>query len=636
MAISVISNDPFHLKKLNQLLANRFAYVGVHFCKNLTDLENVISKNTIKVFIICDDILESKDQATYFDFIQSSTSNSKREIIAFSKSGINFQKYIITKCSFLFNEEEISKFYSTIMKSLSKHDQNKPEYLDGFTGDQLNSSPKAMHQQILDTMPMNIFWKDINSVIQGVNLQLLKLVGFDNPGDMIGKTDYDMPWTKEESDFYVEYDRRVMESGESELAILEPQQHLDGVTRWLETNKIPIKDENGKVVGILGAFLDATEKVKLQEENIKKEKLNVLAQIAGGVAHDINNSLAVIMGLAGIAINENKEAPLDQKFTENILRKIEKATMKANLVSKQLMAFTNEEHTFMSIVDMDEFLSSNIPMLELALYMKITVELNISSSIIVFDSSMLYQVFNNLIANAAQANPQMAKFEVKVKNIEIHQDHKSELPPGNYLQIECIDYAGGIKPSILENIFQPYFTTKSGGTGLGLASCKNILEMHDGQITVKSEERIGTTFTMLIPEATEEKVKKYIQFTKDLIKGEGTILYIEDNTSLAQINIDLMSAIGYTIEHFLCAEDLLENTKILESAFAIVTDFKLGAGKMNGLELLKKVRIHNQNLPVILLSSYIDEVGAIEKFDYGLEKPLNIQRLSQVFTRFNN
>ncbi|MFK8183128.1 MAG: PAS domain-containing protein [Phormidesmis sp.] len=183
---------------------------------------------------------------------------------------------------------------------------------------------KQLLQLVMDTLPEAIFWKDRNSVYLGCNRNFADDAGLANPQDIIGKTDYDMPWEKEESDFFRECDRKVMLANQAEIGIVEPQLQADGTQAWLETNKAPLHNSEGNVIGILGTYQNITGRkqaeIALQEMNqklarqtieltaalqqlqqsqlhlVQQEKMSALGNLVAGIAHEINNPIGFLSG----------------------------------------------------------------------------------------------------------------------------------------------------------------------------------------------------------------------------------------------------------------------------------------------------------------------------------------------------
>lgn len=633
MGITLLTNDKFENERLNALLKDRFSYIGFHTCSESKSFASLLEIYPIDIILFGADIEDRDELNTILKSLVESNQKCTPKVIFLSQDpsqtkdlveSLN-QEHIKETFHSLIEKNDETRIIATLMKLLSSIDTEKK--LKAKIDDKPVQSG-SMQQQVLDSMPMKYFWKDRHSVYVGCNLPFAKLAGLNSPEEIVGLCDYDLSWSRDESDFFVSYDRKIMETGNSEIGLVEPISGPDGVEHWIETSKIPFRNDDGEIEGVIGAFIDVSEKIKLQQENIKKEKLNVLAQVAGGIAHDINNCLTIVLGFTDIALKGRIE---ESEFMKTFQR-IDTAGKKAIEIGKKLMAFTKEDHTFMSILDIKEFFDLNIPILHAGLGMDIDLEITNNPSKVIFDSSMLYQVVSNLITNASQADSKEKRFEIKLSQVNLDETNNDFGACGEYVIVECKDFAGGMKDTVLENIFQPYFTTKSGGNGLGLASCKKIMEAQNGYLIAKTQLGEGSVFSLYIPVATKENSKKYIQFSKDLIKGEGLVLFLEDDSNLALVNIDLISETGHDVKYYPSVEELLLDERAIQRACAVVTDFKFDEGMYNGLDLLNLVKSKRSDLPIILLSSYIDKVGAIEQFDYGLQKPLEIQKLSQVLS----
>jgi two-component system, NtrC family, sensor kinase len=289
------------------------------------------------------------------------------------------------------------------------------------------SDTESVNQQLLrlvmDTLPEHIFWKDRHSVFLGCNQKLADVAGVATPADIVGKTDYDLAWKREEADFFRQCDRRVMESGIPELGIIEPQQQADGKQAWLETNKIPLRDAAGNVIGIMGSFQDITPRYEAelalkqlnealeervsartaelqqtlealqtaQTQMIQAEKMSSLGQLVAGVAHEINNPINFIYGnlphvqnyaqqlVEGIQYYQQADrtpcndpatpaSPIDLDFIQTdlpkILRSMEAGTNRVREIVLSLRNFSRLDEAESKTVDLHEGIDSTILMLQ--------------------------------------------------------------------------------------------------------------------------------------------------------------------------------------------------------------------------------------------------------------------------------
>ena len=237
-----------------------------------------------------------------------------------------------------------------------------------------------MLQHIIDYIPQTTFWKDINSVYMGCNKAFADKAGLENPEDIIGKTDFDLPWTEEEIASYRKIDRRVMDTNKPELLIAETQLRADGIHTYIETNKIPLHDDKGNVTGILGTYEDVTEKKKMRELMIQNEKMLSVGGLAAGMAHEINNPLAGIIQTsevlktrlsdmklpANIKAAEDAGISLDDlakymsiRSVPNMLIAIQDSGKRISNIVNNMLSFARKSDSSYSTCDLNEIFEKN-------------------------------------------------------------------------------------------------------------------------------------------------------------------------------------------------------------------------------------------------------------------------------------
>ena len=383
--------------------------------------------------------------------------------------------------------------------------------------EQALSQQKELLVNIMSTVPHFIFWKDRNSVFLGCNENLARVAGLEKPEDIVGKTDYDMPWKKEEADFFVQCDREVMEKGEPILDIEEPQLQADGKEAVLLTSKVPLKDPEGNVIGILGIYADITE-IKNNEKLLKKiaadlekrnqelqeaqaqilqtEKMAAVGQLSAGIAHEIKNPLSTI--LLSVDSIEMRVDDKDDKVASRI-RMIREAAQRADKVIKELLNFSRSQNEGTETIDLHEVLNNSV---SLAMNGAKLDNIDISTefkahpdSIINANTVLMQQVALNLLNNAIDATGSGGKIVVKTRN-----ESSSSSSPEKVV-IEFIDSGDGISDEHIGRIFDPFYTTKElgKGTGLGLSTVYTIIEKFGGSISVESTLGEGTKFTITLP-----------------------------------------------------------------------------------------------------------------------------------------
>ena len=497
-----------------------------------------------------------------------------------------------------------------------------------------------LFQSVFDALPFCVFWKDRNSVGLGCNQALANIAGLDTPKDYIGKTDYDLPWTTEEADFFRECDQRVMNSGKAEVNIIESQKQANGRLAWLETSKIPLTDMQGNVIGILGAFHDITERKRIEDENIASQKLDSLGTLAAGLAHDFNNVLGMILAssqLAKMKIANNFDETNIIKYLDNI----ENATKRASALTEKFMNYSERGQVSKVVCNISEVIEESIAFVQSSIKPRIRYEPSSIEKMLYADVNQINQVINNLIINASQASINNDEIIINVKICEIDNSENLVLHSGSYFAISIKDNGIGIAEHQKEAIFKPYFTTKELGHGLGLSSCQTIIKNHNGAIKVDSKVGSGSTFTIFLPLPPSQKDVSLIHnpFSTEIMRGSGRILYIEDDLNTQASVVEILQELGYIVEYY---ADVKSATDYIAEHYddfdLVITDFIIGDSLQGGTEILDNVRSIRPSCPVILLTGYFNHLDKRTEnshtFTYIAQKPVDFAIISQILNNF--
>lgn len=393
-------------------------------------------------------------------------------------------------------------------------------------------SSRYLLQLVMDTLPQSIFWKDFNSVYLGCNRQFLNDAGYDDPAQVIGKSDYEMPWTTAESEFYISCDRRVMDSNQAEFGIIESQLDADGNNKWLETNKAPLLDSQNNVIGILGTYQDITQRKKaefaLQKLNekleiqtgkltatlsqlqtsqlqlIQQEKMSALGNLVAGVAHEINNPVGFLNGnlapakeyvtdLFELLDQYQKVFPEPGADIQNLIEKIELDYVQEDLpkllesmgtgikrirnISDSLRIFSRTDTKKQVSFDVHSGLDSSLLILAHRLKahgdrpdIVVIKQYGPLPTINCF-AGQLNQVFMNLLANAIDALEEKNCDQnfADIKTLESQITISTDLDSGGIWATICItDNGVGMDAETQIKMFDSSFTTKAVGKGTGL------------------------------------------------------------------------------------------------------------------------------------------------------------------------
>jgi two-component system, cell cycle sensor histidine kinase and response regulator CckA len=391
-----------------------------------------------------------------------------------------------------------------------------------------------------------------------------------------------------------------------------------------------VEEERDQEAAIVYA-LETTAQRELENKVTQQQKMELVGQLAGGIAHDFNNVLSAIMMATDFLLNAHK--PTDPSF-QDIMQIKQNANRAASLV-RHLLAFSRKQTLRPQVLDLGEVLSDLTMLLRRLIGEKVTLNVVHGRDLwpVRVDISQFEQVIVNLAVNARDAMPDGGRLEVRTGNIaakECERFHAKGMPAADYVLVEVTDTGTGIPAKIVDKIFEPFFSTKDvgKGTGLGLSTVYGIIKQTGGFIYVDTAENKGTTFRIFLPRhiasareiaaerAAETEVPSIagalsaFDRTKPPVNadltGEGTILLVEDEEGLRQLNARGLTSRGYTV---LEAGNGVEAIDVLEKSDGqvdlVVSDVVMP--EMDGPTLLRELRSRNPTLKIIFVSGYAED-----------------------------
>ena len=405
----------------------------------------------------------------------------------------------------------------------------------------------------------------------------------------------------------------------------------DGTRRSIDDSGAPIKDENGKIIGVVLVFRDVSEKRRIEQELMKADKLNSLGILAGGIAHDFNNILTAILG--NIILAKEFTRP-GEKIYERLIE-AEKASLRAKDLAQQLLTFSSGGAPIKKTMFISELLK------ESALFAlsgsNVQCEFSISNNLwaVEIDEGQINQAINNLIINAIQSMPEGGRIKLTAENVTVSEGEKK----GRYVKISIVDQGIGIPKEHLPKIFEPYFTTKQKGSGLGLAIVYSIIKKHDGYIEVETELGVGTTFKVYLP-ASLKNVFMRKGLKEKIQTGKGKILVMDDEELVRKVIGEMLVFLGYEVEFAkegIEAIELYKKAKAQGQPFdAIIMDLTIPKG-MGGKETINKLLEIDPTVKAIVSSGYSTDPVMTEFTKYGFKgfiiKPFKIKELGEVLYR---
>jgi two-component system, cell cycle sensor histidine kinase and response regulator CckA len=401
--------------------------------------------------------------------------------------------------------------------------------------------------------------------------------------------------------------------------------NLPAGRRHFQSNLIPLRDATGHIYRIVGACIDITQLKQTQEEAISSQKLESLGVLAAGIAHDFNNLLGSILAEAELAQNELAagSTPI------NAICAIQTVATRAGEIVRELMTYAGQESGKREPTDLSRLVQEMLELLRISISKHAALQVDLPPHLppVQANPVQLRQVIMNLITNASEALGD----EEGMISIAISQVTSQDSVSGHSLRLTISDTGGGMTADTLSKIFDPFYTTKFSGRGLGLAAVQGIIRSHDGSITVRSTPGEGSHFEILLPCSASALEAPEIEPTKPISEASGlgrTILIIEDEEVLRQAVSTMLRRRGF---HVLEAGDGAKGTELFceNSATIDVILLDMTLPVMTGSEVLRVISRVRPDVKVILTSAYGPEAVTTEQAPWCyLRKPYRIAELS--------
>jgi len=490
------------------------------------------------------------------------------------------------------------------------------------TAQQRLSDKNVLLAKILDNIPHHVFWKDRDSVFQGCNLNFAQVAGLDAPEDIVGKTDFDLVWEKEEAEFYRQCDQEVMESGEPLLDIEEPQLQADGKNAIILTSKVPLRNTVGEVVGILGLFADITSQRALEKQFRQSQRIEAIGTLAGGIAHDFNNILTAVIGYTEFTMADLPSESQNQFSLSEVL----KAAHRAKDLVQQILMFGQQMERERTPTMITPIIKEALELLRATIPTTIGIchEIDEDTGSVLADPTQIHQVIMNLGTNAYHAMKENGgTLEVTMDNLHVDAELAAtspELHEGAYVRLAVSDTGHGMGQETLDHVFEPYFTTKKTGegSGLGLSVVHGIVMGHGGAITVKSTPGEGTSFTIYLPRLFDE-VAREITEQENLPKGNERILFVDDEEALVRLGQNNLKSLGYEVTTATSGVDALELFRCDPQAFDLIfTDQTMPT--ITGTQLSEKILKVRPDIPIILCTGFSATTSVETAKSVGIKK----------------
>jgi two-component system, cell cycle sensor histidine kinase and response regulator CckA len=518
-------------------------------------------------------------------------------------------------------------------------------------------------ESIIENIPDMIFVKDaVDLRFVRFNRAGEKLLGISRE-EMYGKTDYDF-FPKKEADFFTAKDREVLAGGKS-VDIAEEPLHTQSGERWLHTRKVPILDDDGTPRYLLGISTDITERRRAESELAEarallqqrerealeakfreSQRLEKLGVMAGGIAHDFNNLLVPMLGNASLASETIAEGHPAQGLIKSILVAATQASELINL----LLAYAGSGQGFKESLDLGKIVNEVIAILGMDTRQSVPLQVELEDGLpsIYADSAQIRQLLLNLLTNGIDAvGKEFGLVNFRARELLPGDELFDELyspdarsSDQKYIVLDVEDNGCGMTGEIQQRIFEPFFSTKESGHGLGLAAVHGIVKGHCGALRVNSVEGQGTCIRVALPSVKSdvsvvEQVDSEVDI--DLEPGRKRVLVIDDQEFVRDLAEQALAHLGFVV---ICASGGLEGIRMFEAASQdidlVLLDMTMP--DLGGEEVLKRLLELRPEISVVLSTGYLEQDAlkriSMERLAGVLPKPYNLQQLEKVIARW--
>jgi len=415
-----------------------------------------------------------------------------------------------------------------------------------------------------------------------------------------------------------------------------------GEEKWLEHHCRPVFSSEGEFLGRRGSNRDMTDRKQLERETQKLRNLESLGVLAGGIAHDFNNLLTAIFGNIELA-----RLDLDPACNAaQLLSESEKALERTRNLTSRLLTFSRGGEPLKKIISLAEVVRDVCTDILTGTDVQCDIDMPDGLWPVEVDREQLRHVLHNLLNNAKEAMPDGGRVLVRAENRKVGKA-TAHLQAGKYVKLSVTDHGGGIDPSIIERVFDPYFSTKEmgtrRGTGMGLAICHSVIKRHGGHIAVESTSRNGTTLVIFLPALD----KRFPAEAEKAAAGgllpsvAGKILLMEDEQAVIQVVSRMLNHLGCSFDIVEKGEDAISMyTKALAagSPYALVVlDLTIRSG-MGGEETMERLYEIDPRITAVVASGYADDIVLANYEAYGfkgaLAKPYSVKSLISLIKQY--
>ncbi|MEZ5830810.1 MAG: PAS domain-containing protein [Dongiaceae bacterium] len=491
----------------------------------------------------------------------------------------------------------------------------------------------AWLRAILDNTPSAIVLKDLDLRVMAVSRKDAAEHGL-TPDDVIGTKTGDL-FPPDLAEVYESADRKVIATGQPiRQDVVEKQ---NGRIRHIQNVKFPMRDEDGRIIGVCSISDDLTEVKQVEAQLAHAQKMEAIGALTGGMAHDFNNYLAVIIGNLEILRQDVIDDPSAVALIDAALR----GATRSEELTRSLLAFARRQPLAPTIVNIAERIEETARLLERTLGEDIVIKVSIAPGLwpALVDGGQLASCIVNLANNARDAMPDGGRLGISARNEHVDRLYEALSPdvaPGDYVLIEVADSGIGMKPEVLANALEPFFTTKGPGhgTGLGLSMVYGFVKQSGGAMRIYSEPGQGTMVRLYLPRAVASTEKAAVRTSAKLDTSHGeTILLVEDNKMVRQTVARQLVMLGYKVIEAASGDAAAVILQANDRHIDLMLSDVVMPGKLNGYALARLAHELRPDLKIVLTSGFVDGQAGRQEAGYPdpmlLPKPYRSEQLAR-------
>ncbi len=484
------------------------------------------------------------------------------------------------------------------------------------------------HRALIEMSPDAIVALDLSFSIVMANEAAVRLYGAQSADELVGKGSRDLidPADHDRAGYYM---REAREHGTTPL-INYTFLRKDGSRFPGEISVALLHDPGGAPDGFIGVIRDCTERLRLEAEAFRAQKLESLGTLAGGIAHDFNNILTgIISNVAMARVEIGRETAAGRMLDD-----AERAAVRASGLTRQLLTFSKGGAPLIQTIESGKMIREAVRFCLSGTNVRCVPDIADDLWHMRADAAQIDQALHNLLINAVQAMPNGGELEVEARNSVRDDRPEAGLAPGRYVQIRITDHGVGIPAENLSRIFDPYFSTKARGSGLGLATAYSVATRHNGSIDCRSQVDQGATFTLCVPAAAAPPEPVREPASPETVSG-ARILVMDDDAAVRMVMVRVLSWAGHT------AVGVSDGrTALREYQFALdngapydlaIMDLTVQGGE-GGVETLARMRKIDPEVHAIVVSGYSSDPVLSDYASFGFQARISKPFLNKEFT----